>query len=707
MPTVPAPNGLLDLAPSDPDAFARVPSAEEVAKAVLDEGRLTALRATELLDSLDEEAFDRFTRLAAALLHAPVSLVTLLDAERAFFKSSWGLPEDEPKNREAPLTTSLCKHVVAAAAPLLIGDARLDARFQDNPLVQDETIVAYAGIPLTLSSGHTLGSFCAVDVLPRVWEENEITVLKDLGAAVVAEIEFRSAAREAARSATEARLAESLIVAENRVLSLILADAPMATVVRELEDLVRVRPLGLRARIVFTDPPDDASPPPGSPTALASAAPSSGHAEPRAIQWSTPIRRLGGSVAGAVVSSVEGAVEPTAVTLSEDIARLAELALDRREAAATLVLEARRDPVTGLANRRQLFEDLEQASRSDTPALLILYDLDGFKQYNDSFGHPAGDALLSRLGARLGRAVEGIASAYRMGGDEFCILLPDGEQSSDGVVAAGTAALAERGEAFSIACSHGSALVEGGEVAGEEAMRLADQRLYAGKQSSRASASRQSTDVLLSVLAERHPGFGEHSSGVAALAMLTAGQLGLDSVETRIVGLAAELHDVGKMAIPDAILDKRAQLDDAESAFMQRHTVIGERIVAAAPALMSIAPLVRSSHERVDGRGYPDGLSGAEIPLASRIVAVCDAFDAMVSGRHYRDPVARADATAELRRCAGTQFDPSVVEAFSAVVADGPPPGARPAVRPLPRRAGDALDARPKRPARRARQESH
>ena len=85
MPTVPAPNGLLDLAPSDPDAFARVPSAEEVAKAVLDEGRLTALRATELLDSLDEEAFDRFTRLAAALLHAPVSLVTLLDAERAFF----------------------------------------------------------------------------------------------------------------------------------------------------------------------------------------------------------------------------------------------------------------------------------------------------------------------------------------------------------------------------------------------------------------------------------------------------------------------------------------------------------------------------------------------------------------------------------------------------------------------------------------------
>jgi hypothetical protein len=124
-------------------------------------------------------------------------------------------------------------------------------------------------------------------------------------AAVVAEIEFRSAAREAARSATEARLAESLIVAENRVLSLILADAPMETVVRELEDLVRVRPLGLRARIVFTDPPDEASPL-GSAAALPTAEPSAGHAGPDAIQRSTPIRRLGASVAGASCRAPRG-----------------------------------------------------------------------------------------------------------------------------------------------------------------------------------------------------------------------------------------------------------------------------------------------------------------------------------------------------------------------------------------------------------------
>jgi GAF domain-containing protein len=166
MPTVPAPDALLDLAPPDPVASARVLSAEEVTHAVLDEERLAALRATDLLDSPDEEAFDRFTRLAAALLHAPVSLVTLIDADRAFFKSSWGLPEGD-QGREAPLSTSVCKHVVAGSAPLLIGDARLDERFDDNPLVQDEIIIAYAGIPLTPRSSFAPRPARRRDLRPR------------------------------------------------------------------------------------------------------------------------------------------------------------------------------------------------------------------------------------------------------------------------------------------------------------------------------------------------------------------------------------------------------------------------------------------------------------------------------------------------------------------------------------------------------------
>src|SRR6185295_17327313 len=127
---------------------------------------------------------------------------------------------------------------------------------------------------------------------------------------------------------------------------------------------------------------------------------------------------------------------------------------------------------------------------------------------------------------------------------------------------------------------------------------------------------------------------------------------------------AAELHDVGKIAIPDAILQKTGPLDEGEWAFMRRHTLIGERILMAAPALRSVAKLVRSSHERWDGGGYPDGLRSEQIPLGARVVAVCDAFDAMTTNRPYRHRVNQPAAMAELRACAGTQFDPQVVQAF-------------------------------------------
>jgi HD-GYP domain-containing protein (c-di-GMP phosphodiesterase class II) len=130
------------------------------------------------------------------------------------------------------------------------------------------------------------------------------------------------------------------------------------------------------------------------------------------------------------------------------------------------------------------------------------------------------------------------------------------------------------------------------------------------------------------------------------------------------LGLAAELHDVGKLAIPDAILAKRDALTDDEWTFIHRHTLVGERILSAAPSLSRVARIVRSTHERLDGQGYPDGLSGTDIPLLSRVVSACVAFFAMTEERPYRRAMASEDAIAELRRCAGTQFDPDVVEAL-------------------------------------------
>jgi two-component system cell cycle response regulator len=179
-----------------------------------------------------------------------------------------------------------------------------------------------------------------------------------------------------------------------------------------------------------------------------------------------------------------------------------------------------------------------------------------------------------------------------------------------------------------------------------------------------ASAGRQSSDVLLKVLSERNADLGAHITGVAELAMAVARQLALSDHEVERIGIAAELHDVGKAAIPDAILGKPGPLDDDEWTLMRQHTLIGQRIMLAAPSLAAAGELVRSSHEAFDGSGYPDGLAGEEIPLGARIIAVCDAFDAMTSTRSYRAAMATAEAYAELRRCSGTQFDPTVVAAF-------------------------------------------
>jgi diguanylate cyclase (GGDEF)-like protein len=320
------------------------------------------------------------------------------------------------------------------------------------------------------------------------------------------------------------------------------------------------------------------------------------------------------------------------------------------------------DPLTGLANRRALMTELARAER----CVLMLFDLNGFKSYNDAFGHVAGDALLTRLGHALHAAVSPTGSAYRLGGDEFCVIAPADRRTE--IELAAIDALCERGEGFDVTASFGAVVL--GEEAGDasEALRIADQRMYAQKTEGPTSASQQSTAVLTRALAERHPDLGDHTDTVAQLSEDVAWALGLEREDVDQIRSAAALHDIGKVAIPDAILSKPGPLDQDEWAFMKRHTTIGERIIAAAPALAAVAKLVRSSHERWDGAGYPDGLAGDDIPLGARIVAVCDAYDAIVADRPYRPARTSAEAIAELRRCAGTQFDPDVVVAFAAAL---------------------------------------
>ncbi len=334
-------------------------------------------------------------------------------------------------------------------------------------------------------------------------------------------------------------------------------------------------------------------------------------------------------------------------------------------------VEATTDSLTGMPNRRALFDDADRmlASLPEGASLSLgIYDLDGFKLYNDSFGHPAGDALLAHLGRRLLQAVAGRGSAYRMGGDEFCVLTvePDAER----VHGAAAAALSEHGERFAIGCSYGLASVPAEAASVELALQLADRRLYGNKELRRSSQGVQIKDALVQVLAEQSSDLVTHLGRVAALAVETAKRIGLPGDEIARIRLAAELHDIGKAAVPRAILDKPARLDPVELAYLRQHSVIGERILAAAPALANVAPLVRATHERPDGTGYPDGLRLNQIPVGARVIAVVDAFDAMTADRPYQATRSIDQALVELRRGAGTQFDPEIVAAFLEVIAD-------------------------------------
>jgi diguanylate cyclase (GGDEF)-like protein len=291
--------------------------------------------------------------------------------------------------------------------------------------------------------------------------------------------------------------------------------------------------------------------------------------------------------------------------------------------------DATTDKLTGLPNRRALIADLDGAE-GDT---LVFFDLDGFKEYNDAFGHHAGDALLQRQAPRLAA----VGRAYRLGGDEFCVRLAGERDEDDPQVQAAVDALSERGDGFEIGASFGLVLLAGDPV---EALRIADERMYARKRRRRAGQGGPARDVLLQVLAERNT----RNDAVAALAGEVGRRLGLDAEELDVLMRAAELHDVGKVSVPDEILAKDGPLDAAELAVLRQHPVAGERILSVADSMRPVARLVRAAHERWDGSGYPDGLAGEAIPLGARIIAVC------------------AAGPEERREGAGTRFDPQLAE---------------------------------------------
>jgi two-component system cell cycle response regulator len=296
--------------------------------------------------------------------------------------------------------------------------------------------------------------------------------------------------------------------------------------------------------------------------------------------------------------------------------------------------------------------------------LLILCDLNGFKAYNDTFGHPAGDALLARLGAALARDIDGHGRAYRIGGDEFCVLARPGRAGIDAIIKIAAWALSERGEGFAITTSHGAVLLPADASTATEAMRAVDLRMYENKNSSRVPPETQTMNALLRTIHERDPQWADRLVSTADLAGAVCQQLDIPAAEAACIRQAAQLHDIGKVGIPDEILRKPGRLTPQEWAFIKQAPSIGERIALSAPALGAVVPLIRSAREHYDGTGYPDGLARQEIPLGARIIAACAALAAMTSDRPYADRLDTAAALDELDQAAGTRFDPTVVAAL-------------------------------------------
>jgi diguanylate cyclase (GGDEF)-like protein len=380
------------------------------------------------------------------------------------------------------------------------------------------------------------------------------------------------------------------------------------------------------------------------------------------------------------------------------------------------------DLLTGVLNRQALLsrldDELERAARYQRPCSVVLVDLDHFKRVNDTYGHAAGDLVLREVADVLRSHVRTTDIVGRYGGEEFMVVLPETDADAAAVSAEKLRRLVssrkvrlDDGHVLAVSLSAGVAGGLGQHLKLDALIRDADAALYSAKALGRdqvyvfheleegrivrraaigpkardravevgRTATRAATASLTEALTARPSWAGKPSTMIAEMAVSLARALDLSADEVERVRTASLLHDLGKLAIPDEILSNPGELTDPEWRVVSEHPKIGQIVLEQAGALRDAATIVLHHHEWYDGRGYPHGLTGQEIPIGARIVAVADAYEAMVAGRPYRTAVDHQRALAELRRHAGVQFDPELVGLFAALFADGVPwePGER------------------------------
>ena len=347
----------------------------------------------------------------------------------------------------------------------------------------------------------------------------------------------------------------------------------------------------------------------------------------------------------------------------------------------------RQDALTGLLSARalrgRLAEELVRARRYQRPFAVAVLAVDDFDAIELRHGFKASDELLSVIAERLRQTARSHDLVGRTGPAEFTIMLPDtdaadaqtslarlllelesaGEAVLSGIAASiGLSGLTKEMGAEGLLAAARSACRQAQRTGGNRAVLATE--LQTAELDSTQALQRDAIEALAVALTERDRYTGEHSAAVIEMSAAVARYMGLRAAEVDRIRSAALLHDIGKVAIPDEILNKPGPLTDDEWRLMREHPVIGERILSVLPGMSAVARIVRHEHERWDGGGYPDGLAGEEIPLGSRIIIAADTYHAITSDRPYRPAAAHTDAVEELTRCAGTQFDPAVTAAL-------------------------------------------
>ncbi len=662
-----------------------------------EESRLAALRSYNILDTLPEKEYDDIVRLVCTICNVPTAVISLVDTERQWFKARQGM-----ELSQTPREISFCAHALGQPELFVVPDAALDGRFAGSPLVTSGPQVRfYAGAPLVTPEGEALGTLCALDNQPRTLTGEQQEALMILSRQVMAHLELRRRSAEQERAMQE----REKVTERLRLLEAAVEKANDVIIITEAEPINQPGPRIVYVNSAFTKMTGYTAEEAIGQTPRLLQGPDTNQAVNNQIRKSlkkwkpVQVEVLNYCKDGTKFWS-ELSIVPIAdekgwythwVSVQRDVTTRKALEVQQETLLAEALERADLDSLTGLWNHRgfqkRLEAEADRAQRSGERLVMAMIDVDNFKFFNDVYGHPVGDEILRQVASALRASCRSYDVLARFGGDEFALLasVPQTEN---------VASLEERlREALSglgytpdgydtvipVGASLGMAVFMEEAATRLELVDLADQRLRAAKagegtkaalvESFRAQFARSRSgfpmlSALVNAVDVKDRYTCRHSEDVMVYSLQIASALGLSEAAQQAIAVAALLHDVGKIGVPDDILRKPGRLTAAEFEAIQQHPDMGANIVSAVPGFEEALDAIRHHHERWDGGGYPFGLVGKETPLTARLMAVADAYSAMTTDRPYRKGMPPQKARQILEEGMGTQWDPECVRAF-------------------------------------------